>query len=94
MRRTVARTNGVMRENWRERKETTLPEVMTARLEQAGGTPNTVGTPEMSGATARGRRSPSFAMRLSSVLGFIPSSSAAPPLPRMRHAALSRTRQI
>ena len=42
-------------------------------------------------APLSGRRIPSLAIRVSSVLGFRPSSSDAPPGPRIRHAQLSRT---
>ena len=40
-----------------------------------------------------GRLIPSLAMRVSSVVGFRPSCSAAPPAPRIRHAVLVSTRQ-
>ena len=39
-----------------------------------------------------GRLRPSFAMRVSSVVGLSPSRSAAPPAPRIRQPVLSRTR--
>ena len=38
-----------------------------------------------------GRRSPSLARRVSSVVGRSPSRSAAPPVPRIRQPVLSRT---
>ena len=42
-------------------------------------------------APLSGRRIPSLAIRVSSVLGFRPSRSDAPPAPRIRQAQLSRT---
>ena len=42
-------------------------------------------------APLSGRRIPSLAIRVSSVLGFSPSRSDAPPGPRIRQAQLSRT---
>src|SRR5262245_10073298 len=42
----------------------------------------------------RGRLTPSFAMRVSSVVGFMPSLSAAPPGPRIRQPVLSSTARM
>jgi hypothetical protein len=40
---------------------------------------------------ARGRANPSLAIRVSRVVGFTPSRSAAPSVPRIRHPVLSST---